>query len=301
MRLPRILVVSGTVAAVAGTLIVAASSTISTAAAPARAARPAAAHHPSARFISEARAALVTYLRHNHAPAMLVHPSRTASLKGATATSSYNWSGYADVTTTAGTFTQVGGSWTTPAVTCNKEDTITSEWVGLDGANSGTVEQDGTLDWCFQDVATYFTWYEMYPAGTVEVGTSLQPGDQIAASVLRSGTSYTLALTDSTHPANSFSQTTTCALTTCLDTSAEWIAERPTFSIGIAPLAEYGHWALTNGTQTANGTAGTINSFGTAAGRLKFTMIDATRTYNLSTAGSLIGGNGFTTSFKDAY
>jgi hypothetical protein len=301
MRVPRVLVVSGTVAAVAGTLIVAASSTITTAAAPAKAVRPAATHRPSARFISEARAALVKYLHHNHGTALLVHPAQAGGPKSTTTESSYNWAGYEDVSSTAGTFTQVGGQWITPTVTCNKEDTITSEWVGLDGWSDGTVEQDGTLDWCFEDTATYFTWYEMYPAGTIEVGTSLQPGDNISASVTRSGTSYTLALTDSTHPANSFSESATCALTTCLDTSAEWIAERPEFSIGIAPLASYHTWTLTNGTQTSNGTAGTINSFPGAANRLKSNMIDATQSYDLSTAGALTGGNTFTTTFKDTY
>ena len=110
MRVPRVLVVSGTVAAVAaGTLIVAASSTITSAAAPARAVRPAATHRPSARFISEARAALVKYLHHNRAPAMLVHPGGATGIKGTATTIGYNWSGYADVASNAGTFTQVSG------------------------------------------------------------------------------------------------------------------------------------------------------------------------------------------------
>ena len=109
MRVPRVLVVSGTVAAVAGTLIVAASSTITSAAAPARAVRPAATHRPSARFISEARAALVKYLNHNHGTAMLVHPATRPAIKGDDDNqSSFNWSGYADVATNRGTFTQRG-------------------------------------------------------------------------------------------------------------------------------------------------------------------------------------------------
>ncbi len=83
-------------------------------------------------------------------------------------------------------------------MTCSAEDQITSDWVGLDGFNSGTVEQLGTISWCFQGTPTYFTWYEMFPAGTIEVGTTLKPGDKIAASVTRTGTSYALKLTDST-------------------------------------------------------------------------------------------------------
>ena len=120
---------------------------------------------------------------------------------GTSRLASYNWSGYADVSATNQTFTEVSGRWRTPRVVCSAEDTITSEWVGLDGFSSGTVEQAGTVGWCFRGTPTYFTWYEMYPAGTVEVGTSLRPGDKITATVSRRGASYTLALTDATRPA----------------------------------------------------------------------------------------------------
>ena len=139
----------------------------------------------------------------------------------------------------------------------------------------------------------------MYPAGTVKVGTSLQPGDQIAASVSRSGTSYTLALTDSTTPPTVSPPPRPARLTTCLDTSAEWIAERPSFSIGIAPLANYGTWTLANATQTANGKAGTIGAF--SGTKYKSIMIDATQTYDLTTVSALTGGNSFFTTWHNWY
>ena len=143
-------------------------------------------------------------------------------------------------------------------MTCSAEDQITSNWVGLDGFNSCTVEQLGTISWCFQGTPTYFTWYEMFPAGTVEVGTTLKPGDKITASVTRTGTSYALKLTDSTTSGNNISVTKTCALATCVDTSAEWISERPSFSIGIVPQAHYNAFKLTSGSVTANGKTTTI-------------------------------------------
>ena len=183
-------------------------------------------------------------------------------------------------------------------MTCTAEDTITSEWVGIDGFTSSTVEQDGTLDWCFEGTATYFTWYEMYPAGTIEVGTSLAPGDSITATVSRNGTNYTLSLTDAAHPANSFSKTATCAAATCLDTSAEWIAERPAFSIGIAPLADYITWKVTGATETASGKTGTISSF---SPNDVLTMVDATDSYNLSTSSDLTTGNSFITTWHNSY
>ncbi len=63
-----------------------------------------------------------------------------------------------------------------------------------------------------------------------------RPGDRISASVeVTPGGSgennYTLALTDNTTPGNNFSVTQPCATDTCLDSSAEWIIERPAFSL----------------------------------------------------------------------
>jgi hypothetical protein len=296
MHLLRYSLIAGSAAVVTGALMLATGAAVTTAAGPARAVH-AAAHQPSARFLADARIALAGYLRHDRQPAELVHPAGNG-VRGTTKAGSYNWSGYADATSTKGTFSQVSGQWTTPKVTCTAEDTITSEWVGLDGWTSSTVEQDGTLDWCFKGTPTYFTWYEMYPAGTIEVGSSLAPGDKITATVSRSGTSYTLSLTDATHTANSFTKTATCAATTCLDTSAEWIAERPAFAIGIAPFADYASWKLTAATETASGKSGTISSY---AGNYEISSVDATDSYDLSTPSALTGGNSFTTTWHNSY
>jgi Peptidase A4 family len=295
MRLLRYSLIPATAAVVAGAMMFAGPG-VTGAAGPVRAAG--AYHRPSARFLAEARTALVKYLRHGHQTAELVHPGGINSVRGATADASYNWSGYADASATDQAFSKVTGQWTTPAVTCTAEDTLTSEWVGIDGFNSSTVEQDGTFGWCFEGKPTYFTWYEMYPAGTVEVGSSLAPGDKITATVSRSGTSYTLSLTDATHTANSFSKKATCALATCLDTSAEWIAERPAFSIGIATLADYASWRLSGAAETASGKAGTISSF---TPNYVITMVDATGSYDLSTTSGLTGGNSFTTTWHNSY
>jgi Peptidase A4 family len=293
MRLLRYLIVSGSAAVMAGAVTFT-GVTATTVAAPARV------HHaaPSARFLSEARTALVKYLRHNHPQAMLVRTRHAHAVKNVTAAASFNWSGYADTATKNQTFTKVSGAWTTPSVTCNAEDQITSNWVGLDGFNSNTVEQLGTISWCFQNAPVYFTWYEMFPAGTVEVGTALKPGDKISASVTRTGTSYALKLTDSTTAGNNISVTKTCALATCVDTSAEWISERPSFSIGIVPQAHYNAFKLTSGSVTANGKTTTI---GAGPGVNSITMIDATQTYNLNTVSALTGGNAFSTTWKNSY
>ena len=138
----------------------------------------------------------------------------------------------------------------------------------------------------------------MFPAGTVEVGMALKPGDKISASVTRTGTSYALKLTDATTAGNNISVTKTCALATCVDTSAEWISERPSFSIGVVPQAQYNAFKLTRGSVTANGKTTTI---GASLGVTSITMVDATDTYNLNTVSALTGGNAFSTTWKNSY
>lgn len=294
MRLLRYLIVSGSAAAMAGAVTLTGVTAATPVAAPARV------HHaaPSARFLSEARTALVQYLRHSHPQAMLVRTEHAPAVNNVTQSGSYNWSGYADTASANQTFTKVSGAWTTPSVTCSAEDQITSNWVGLDGFNNNSVEQLGTISWCFQKTPIYYTWYEVYPAKTVQVGTSLKPGDKISASVTRTGTSYALKLTDSTTSGNNISVTQTCKLTTCLDTSAEWISERPSFSIGIAPQAHYNAFKLTSGSVTANGKATTI---GAGPGVNSVTMVDATASYDLNTVSGLTGGNAFSTTWKNSY
>lgn len=212
---------------------------------------------------------------------------------------SYNWSGYADVSSTPQYFTKVAGSWTVPAVTCSPEDRLLSTWVGLDGASDGTVEQTGTTAQCYEGTAYYYSWYEMYPAGTIEVGTSVKPGDKITASVTRSGTSYTLKLTDATTSGNNVSTKATCGLGTCLDESAEWINERPAYSIGIVPLAQFGAAKFTAASATGGGKTGAITSFSTA---WDMTMIDATDTYTLDSTSKLNSKhNAFTNQWINSY
>jgi hypothetical protein len=288
MRLLRTLVVSGSAALAAGALTMTVASTATPDA-------HATYHAPSVHFLAEARSALVNFLHHNH-PTMIRAPhSRldSAGAGNATAAGSYNWSGYADTSTKKQAFSAVSGKWTQQTVTCTSEDRMSATWVGLDGATNGTVEQDGTTGWCYKGKATYFTWYEMFPAGSVEVGTSLKPGDKITASVTRSGTAYTLTVKDATHTNAGFTKKASCAAGTCLDQSVEWIEERPAFgSTGIIPLAVYNSWKVTGATSTA--------ASGSGAKVLEITMVDSLGEYALSSPSALSGG-AFSTAFKNTY
>jgi hypothetical protein len=256
--------------------------------------------HLTASFLAEARAALLKDLRKPDTAQFVDGQPRVGTLANVTDAGSYNWAGYVDTSDIKGRFTNVSGSWTVPAVTCTKEDRVTSEWVGLDGFTTGTVEQDGTTSQCFQDVALYYSWYEIDTSGAVEVGTSVAAGDSISASVTRSGSSYTLSLTDSTHTANSFTETATCATATCLDESAEWITERPEFSsTGIVPEAQFKTVKFTSGSVTAAGKTSTISAY--AGTKDDITCLDSTGTYDIVATSGLTGGNAFTNTWKDSY
>jgi hypothetical protein len=144
----------------------------------------------------------------------------------AATTISENWSGYA---ATAGKkqFTYVHSSWVVPAITCpGVASQWASEWVGLDGYNTPTVEQDGTDGHCGgagNTTPKYEAWYELYPADSVNV-FAVHAGDIIDASVSYANGQFTLAVSDlSTGKTSS----TTAACADCARASAEWIIERP--------------------------------------------------------------------------
>jgi hypothetical protein len=239
---------------------------------------------PSAATYAHALAAARAAIRHlsigQHATDHAVgHASR---LKGLTQVQSTNWSGYADTSTTFSTAT---GNWTEPSVSCtSRQEQLAAFWVGIDGFTSGSVEQDGTLAECYHRSAFYFSWWEMYPTNAIQVvGSSVAPGDSISASVVRSGSSYTLKVTDSTHSANSFTTTQSCS--SCANSSAEWIAEAPSGSGGVLPLANFHSWTLSGATVNS----GVISSFTDD----EITMINSSGQVKAQ-PGSLNGsGNGF--------
>ncbi len=287
-------------------------------AAPPAASLSARAHNPA--VVAQARAAFKKYMS-SHAPKVSsggwVSPD--SKLPGAakpvsgtvTSEPTLNWSGFADAssTSTADDFTNVSGNWTIPAVTCppapyQTQGAYISNWVGLDGWSDSTVEQLGTGAQCFEGVLYYYVWYEMFPAGTVEEGTTAcindnvncpEPGDQISASVtVTPGTdgnnNYALTLIDHTRPQESFAVTATCAATTCVDSSAEWIVERPAYEpiaglFQFVPLVYYSKTGFESGSLVANGRRSSIGGFN--GGVYSIPMVDDSISYYLDCPGQL--------------
>ena len=71
-------------------------------------------------------------------------------------TISTNWSGYA-ATGGNGSFTSVSSSWAEPMGTCRSGNQYSSFWVGLDGYNSGSVEQTGSEVDCSGSTPHYYS------------------------------------------------------------------------------------------------------------------------------------------------
>lgn len=134
---------------------------------------------------------------------------------------STNWSGYAAL---KATFTNVEGSWVEPAGNCSgargRQLSIASFWVGLDGWESGTVEQTGTDVECEGAQEYQIPWHELYPQRSYAISHEVGAGDHMIVRVTRES----LRLEDATagwHYEESF-------LPRYDYSSAEWIVEGPT-------------------------------------------------------------------------
>jgi len=150
---------------------------------------------------------------------------------------SNNWSGYA--LTGTGPYQSVSSSWTQPAVNCEKtRNAYSAFWIGLDGYTSETVEQTGTEGMCSKGAPVYTAWYEMYPKYPVTYKETVLPGDSFTSSVQYLGRArFKLTLSDTTQ---GWSKTVTKRLRSAERSSAEVIAEAPSSSLGVLPLADFG-------------------------------------------------------------
>ena len=147
---------------------------------------------------------------------------------------STNWSGYA---VTGGRSTTVTSTWVQPSVSCTGT-AYSSFWVGIDGDTSGTVEQTGTEADCNGSTPVYSAWYEMYPKFPVTYANPVRPGDHFTGTVSTDGNgNFTLTLSNTTR---GWTQSVAKRLKSAKLASAEVIAEAPSSSGGVLPLANFG-------------------------------------------------------------
>ena len=175
---------------------------------------------------------------------------------------STNWSGYA-VTGASGSVSDAKGSWTVPAIqgTCPSTNQYSSFWVGIDGFSSGTVEQTGTDSDCQNGVPTYYAWFEFFPHPLFLInGLTITPGDHMTAEANFNGR-FTVTITDTT---TGVSFSTSAKVHSAQRSSAEWIAEAPSSSGGVLPLADFGTVSFSADTATVSGVTGAIGFFGSS-------------------------------------
>ena len=206
---------------------------------------------------------------------------------------SLNWSGYAVASSKKFTYAQ--SRFVQPTITCSgSNNTWSSNWVGLDGFfnSDPTVEQTGTAAHCGGSgnmTPVYTAWYEMFPAGSVNVFTVF-PGDTINTSVSFSNGKFILTVADlTTGHQHSVTHTAKCA--SCKRESAEWIVERPALcsatSCFLAHLANFGTTTLSAKVR-AGGAAQGIPNFR----NYNIAMFDTTNT-QLASVGK-VASNAFT-------
>lgn len=185
---------------------------------------------------------------------------------------SSNWSGYS-IDAPNGAVSDVKGSWIVPTVTVSGRGTAyAATWLGIDGDNSPSVEQIGTDSDQVSGKASYYAWYEMYPANPVYLDGKvtetitrhgitkttdpgplpIHPGDTINAEVYFNGTAFVLTITDTNDSTVNGggivngTYTTTIALAGADRSSAEWIVEAPSNGYSILKLDNFGSATFTN-------------------------------------------------------
>ena len=193
---------------------------------------------------------------HGHSPVQ-PHHSKDGSLNRGPhfEIATGNWSGYAIANfQTAQKYTSAKASWTVAPITygdtlSENSDEYAATWVGIGGyctdalcfGSDSSLIQLGTQSEVAQDgTPTYAAWYEMLPQPPVAIPLTINPGDQVTASLQCLGACvgkkqpWALTMTNhSTH--QSWSQTVAYSSSLL---SAEWIEEAPVMG-GILPLANF--------------------------------------------------------------
>jgi len=180
---------------------------------------------------------------------------------------SSNWAGYAAIATDGGAvaFRDVTGTWVQPKVRCTdgRSDGV-AYWVGLGGYvdDAQSLEQLGTASECDgAGSVSHYAWWEILPAGAVQIPMRIRAGDKVTAAVVVVGQRVTMSLKNVTRGTR-FSKSV--VVSQPLDvSSAEWIAEAPSSctALGncrVVPLTNFGSVRFTNAAAIGNEHAGTI-------------------------------------------
>ena len=180
-------------------------------------------------------------------------------------TMSSNWAGWVALPTSGSheTFTSVSGSWEVPKLSCTAgQSTYSAVWVGLGGyrETSNALEQIGVDADCSRDGGPHYdSWYELIPAGPVNIPISVHAGDEMTGSVTVRGDHVTMRLRNLT-TGTRYSITRRASLIDI--SSADWILEAPSScsaeSCQTLPLADFGGVSFSAATATSGSHTGPV-------------------------------------------
>jgi hypothetical protein len=175
---------------------------------------------------------------------------------------SSNWSGYVVATNLNNphpSVTEIGASWTVPAVSVSRTNSFSAAWIGIGGEFDGSLIQAGTEQDSINGVGTYSAWYELLPNNEVTVGSlSISPGDRVTASISLSDPStntWSIEINDSV--SGQYYRNVVYASSML---SAEWILERPRINNVLRNLADFSELKFTGCAATVGGKVETIRS-----------------------------------------
>lgn len=206
-----------------------------------------------------------------------------------------NWGGYV-VMGSSDSVSEVTGSWIQPAVSCTHTAGYLGLWDGIDGFNSKTVEQGGTLAYCAHGHAHYSAWYEFFPAPSVTIPSlTVTPGSPVSVTVTFNSSATDFAIM--VEVGNS-SFTHVGTVKGAVRASAECIDERPQLNRHLTRLADFGEVRFGADSTSTIGCGATIGGitgpFGSFSSVLEVNMVDHTHHLLSSTSSLSSDGSSFT-------
>jgi plastocyanin len=172
---------------------------------------------------------------------------RLRTIRGITNTSSDNWSGYAQVSSTEGTFTQVTDTFVVPTVDTDVRGTqFVADWVGIGGYDDPTLVQTGiqakVKTQGHRSTVIYDAWTEHLPQVEKPLALTISAGNTVTATVEETSHNvWSMEVTDHTTGQSA-------GVSVPYDSSglsAEAISERPCLWNPCAPL-DLAHLAQTS-------------------------------------------------------
>jgi hypothetical protein len=169
------------------------------------------------------------------------------NVSGGASAQSTNWSGYGVTGGPLG-FNQISASWRVPGSSCSGSDsTESASWAGIGGlvSTDQTLIQAGTEQDCNGGKASYYAWWEGFPAPSEDVSSSgsfpVQAGDVVTVTI---DSTALLLWTITIHDATAGWTFNTTTPFVAVGESAEWIEEAPlnvgTSGTALATLTNYG-------------------------------------------------------------